>query len=76
MSHLDIARRPTIEFDATNKIHRRWVSEFLQSRAWNHCPVRFIVLDDSASTISVIQRQLTEYYIKKEFGKITIDSKV
>lgn len=74
MSYLDVARRPVTLFDPKNKQHREWVSEFLQTQAWSHCPVRFVVLDDSISTFAVIQRQLTDYYIKKEFGKIAVDN--
>jgi len=73
MSHLTIALRPLVQFDPGNKNHRQWVSEFLQYQTWSRCPVRFIVLDDSASTFSVVQRQLTEYYTEKEFGKIKVD---
>jgi hypothetical protein len=73
MSHLTIALRPLVQFDPGNADHRQWVSEFLQYQTWSQCPVRFVVLDDSASTFSVIQRQLTEYYTKQEFGKIKVD---
>jgi hypothetical protein len=73
MSHLTIALRPLVQFDPSNKSHRLWVSEFLQYQTWSRCPVRFIVLDDSASTFSVVQRQLTEYYTEKEFGKTKVD---
>jgi hypothetical protein len=72
MSHLTVALRPTVQFDPNNQNHRQWVSDFLQHRTWSRCPVRFIVLDDSASTFSVIQRQLTEYYTKQEFGKAEV----
>ena len=73
MSHLTIALRPVVQFDPNNQNHRLWVSEFLQKRTWSHCPVRFVVLDDSTSTFSVIQRQLTQYYTNQEFGKVEVD---
>ena len=73
MSSLYLNARVWTVFDPSNADHRQWVSEFLQYQTWSRCPVRFIVLDDSSSTFSVIQRQLTEYYTEQEFGKVEVD---
>ena len=68
MSKLEYYSRPLVAFDAHNKEHRRHYYKFRQTHSWGHCPVRFIVPDESGwDLISMIQRQLLEYYVDKEF---------
>ena len=68
MSKLEFYARPLVAFDATNKQHRRWYHEFVQSNGWGHCPVRFIVPDSTGSDlVKIITRSLIEYYVDKEF---------
>jgi hypothetical protein len=57
-----------VAFDAHNKEHRRHYYTFRSTHSWGKCPVRFIVPDESGwDLISMIQRQLLEYYVDKEF---------
>ena len=70
MSRLSFFGRPYIVFDAKNKDHRHYFSEFQRLGTWGRCPVRFIVADEQGDLVTMIQRRLIEYYTKKEFGKI------
>lgn len=69
MSRLQLHGRPWVVFDATNKDHRRWFAGFNRSLSWKDCPVRFVVNDDHGDLITMIQRELIQYYVDKEFGK-------
>jgi len=68
MSVLHIKSRPWTVFDPSNKDHRRWFAEFQQYGTWGRCPVRFMVPEDQGDLITMIQRKLIEFYVKKEFG--------
>ena len=68
MSKLEYFSRPLVAFNAHNKEHRKFYYDFVKSHSWGHCPVRFIVPDESGwDLISMIQRQLLEFYVNKEF---------
>jgi hypothetical protein len=69
MSRLEYLTRPLVAFDPNNKDHRRYYAEFLVTKGWGHCPVRFIVPDDSGSDlVGMIKTVLIQYYIDREFG--------
>jgi len=68
MSRLALFGRTYIIFDAGNKDHRRWFAEFNRSLTWSNCPVRFVVDDDHGDLVTMIQRNLIQYYVDKEFG--------
>ena len=68
MSVLHIKSRPWTVFDPKNKDHRRWFAEFQSKGTWGKCPVRFMVPEDQGDLITMIQRKLIDYYVKKEFG--------
>lgn len=70
MSSLIVNSRPWVVFDATNKQHRRWFSDFQRDRTWGKCPVRFIVTDDQGDLLTLIQRKLIAYYTEKEFSRL------
>lgn len=59
--------RPQVVFDPTKKDHRKWAAGFIKTKSWKDCPVRFIVKDNSLDICNVVQRQLADYYITKEF---------
>jgi len=61
--------RPAVEFDPANKEHRKWYREFLSTASWKDCPVRFTVVTegDEGNTQAIIQRQLIQHYLDKEF---------
>ena len=67
MSRLQLFGRPWVVFDATNKDHRRWFADFNKHRTWSNCPVRFVVNDDHGDLITMIQRELIQHYVDKEF---------
>jgi hypothetical protein len=67
MSRLSYWGRPWAIFDATNKQHRRWFTEFQRNRTWGHCPVRFVVDDNQGELITMMQQQMIDYYVNKEF---------
>ena len=68
MRRLALFGRPWVVFDAENKEHRRWFAEFNRSLTWSNCPVRFVVDDDHGDLVTMIQRNLIQYYVDKEFG--------
>lgn len=61
--------RPKTLFDAKNKLHRGAYLDFLEHGNWRHCPVQFIIDDDSLCVVSCIQKKLLAYYLKKDFGQ-------
>jgi hypothetical protein len=70
MSRLEFYARPLVAFDPTLKEHRQIYYKFVESSSWGHSPYRFIVPEDNgADLVTMIQRALIEYYVKKEFGK-------
>ncbi len=67
MSRLQLHGRPWVVFDATNREHRKWFAEFNKTLCWGKCPVRFVVNDDHGDLLTMIQRELIQYYVDKEF---------
>lgn len=66
---LELFGRPKTIFDASNKKHRQYFMEFLETGSWRQSPVAFIIDDDSLSVTYCIQKKLNAYYFKKEFGE-------
>ena len=68
MSLLEYHSRPLVAFEASNRDHRQWYHEFVVNKGWGRCPVRFICPEDHGSDlVTMIQRQLVQYYIGVEF---------
>jgi hypothetical protein len=67
VSRLALHGRLWVVFDAKNKQHRRWFADFNKTGAWGRCPVRFVVNDDHGDLVTMIQRELIQYYVDKEF---------
>ena len=57
-------------FDPSNKQHRSYYHDFVQSGTWGRCPFRFVVTEDQGDLITMIQRSLVEYYVSKEFSNV------
>ena len=71
MSRLEFYSRPLVAFDVTNKEHRAIYYQFVKEKSWGHSPYRFIVPDDHGwDLITMIQRQLLDYYVRKEFKSV------
>jgi hypothetical protein len=68
MSRLALYGRPYVIFDPTNREHRQWFADFNKTGAWGRCPVRFVVNDDHGDLITMIQRELIQFYVDKEFA--------
>ena len=69
VSKLVFYGRPLIVFDASNREHRQFYFQFIETGAWGRCPYRFIVPDDQGDLITMIQRKLITFYLNKEFKK-------
>lgn len=70
MSKLEFYARQLVAFDPSNKQHRRYYYEFLESRTWGRCPVRFICPEQTgADLVKMMQTQLVDWYVKQEFKK-------
>lgn len=67
MSILESAARPFVKFDPTDKKHRRWFSEFVRTRSWASCPIRFTIDEESGNLFEVMHEQLVAFYISREF---------
>lgn len=67
MSRLQLHGRQFVVFDAKNRQHRQWFAEFNCTLSWSKCPVRFVVNDDHGDLITMIQRELIQHYVDKEF---------
>lgn len=72
---LNSTARRLVIFDPSNKEHRNHYSEFLRTKTWGKCPIRFAVEGDAANNnlAYAMQRKLVAYYMAKEF-KIQVDS--
>ena len=67
MTILNVAARPAICFDVTDKDHRRWFAKFLRNRSWGECPVQFYLEQGYSDVPSMIQDKLTAFYLGREF---------
>jgi len=69
MSQLELHGRPWTVFEPHNQQHRSWYYNFVKSGTWGRCPVRFVVPEDHGNLITMIQRNLVEYYVTQEFKR-------
>ena len=67
MSVLELHGRPWTVFDPSDADHRAWYHEFVQTRTWSRCPVRFVVPDGRGDLVSMMQNYLVRYYVEQEF---------
>jgi len=67
MNILDKFCRPMVIFDVTNSDHRQHYRTFTQYRTWGRCPVRFEIPEDTGmDLISMVQKQLLDYYMSQD----------
>lgn len=71
MSRLEYYGRPLVAFDATNRTHRQYYANFVNTASWGTCPVRFIVPEDinGGDLISMIKNALINHYVTREFDR-------
>jgi hypothetical protein len=67
MAVLEMHSRPWTVFDARNREHRKHYDNFVRTRGWGHCPVRFVVPDGSQDLLTMIRNSLLDYYMQREF---------
>lgn len=67
MSLLDLNRRPTVRFDASNLEHRKIAVDFFRNGSWGSSPVQFVIPHDSGDVLSHITAELASYYLQREF---------
>ena len=70
MSKLELYGRNYVIFDAKNKEHRRWFADFNKNQTWSNCPVRFVIDNDHGDLVTMIQRNLIQYYVDREFKSV------
>ena len=78
MSFLELAGRNFVLFDPTNKEHRAFYYEFVETGTWGRCPIRFVVPEDHGDLVTMIQRSLIKFYVDKEFytgGRTVVQKK-
>lgn len=70
MSKLELMRRPWTEFDPSDREHRKWYAEYVQTGTWGHCPVRFVDPTDCGNLAAAMQASMVRYYVKQEFKNV------
>ena len=66
MSKLGLHVRPIVLFDPNNKLHRQWVTKFMEHGSWRDCPVRFAIEEDHGNLLGHIQRKMILWYAEQE----------
>jgi hypothetical protein len=66
MTKMGLHVRPIVLFDASNKLHRQWVTKFIETGRWGDCPVRFTVKEEYGNMIAHIQKELLLWYSQQE----------
>ena len=61
--------RPTVLFNVEDVQHREWAHQFLEQKSWSGCPVMFALPQSEPSVYTMITRELSLYYLRKEFSK-------
>jgi hypothetical protein len=63
--------RPWVVFNVEDPQHRLWYAEFLRTKSWAACPVRFIHQNEGADGFlsGLLQSDLIKFYTDQEFGK-------
>jgi hypothetical protein len=59
-------RKPPVDFDPSNKLHRAAVKLFMKRRAWLDSPLRFTHDPAYGSVIEQVQTRLLEWYLARE----------
>jgi hypothetical protein len=67
---LDLFRKPVTAFNPENKLHRKYWAMFMRDQSWINIPVRFVLSDNAQDLVSMINKQLSDYYINKEFKSV------
>lgn len=68
MSKLEFVKRPLVRFDPANQEHRRHYAQYLKTRGWGSCPVRFVCPDEVGQSLpAMIHSQLMTHYLTEEF---------
>jgi len=60
--------RPCEVFDASNKKHREYYSQYMATNSWGNCPIQMKSANSSLSLATYAREQLIQYYINKEFN--------
>jgi hypothetical protein len=68
---LDFFRKPVVEFDPSNRQHRRDYAQFLKTGSWRHCRVRYELIGIGGELQGMMQRRLLEFYTDREFKNPT-----
>jgi hypothetical protein len=76
MSKLELMRRPWVEFDPTDRDHRKWYAEYVQTGTWGRCPVRFVDPTDCGNLAAAMQASMVRYYVKQEFRNLSKRPKI
>lgn len=75
MAVLELNSRPWTVFDARNRDHRKYYANFVRTRGWGSCPVRFVVPDGSQDLLTMIRNSLVEYYLERDFPDRSVNFK-
>ena len=58
-----------VNFDVTNKEHRKAFSQFIKDNTWSKTTTRFVLEHPFIDIPSMIQHKLLNYYLTSEFKK-------
>jgi hypothetical protein len=59
--------RPVETFEASNKKHREYYSQYMATNSWGNCPFQLRSANSSLSLASYAREELIKYYMNKEF---------
>jgi hypothetical protein len=68
MSILKIGARPFVNFDPSDKDHRRQYAAFLKDNNWRSSPVQFYIESGWGDLVSMIEHKISRHFLSKEFG--------
>ena len=71
MNKLLLNCRPGTVFDASNKEHRKAYYNFIKNATWARSPFQFLLEPGFEDVPTMCRHRLCEYYVGREFGKLT-----
>ncbi len=70
MSKIQQYGRPFVTFDASNSEHRKLFHEIVKYNNFGRSPIRFWLENEHNNLMNQISKDLTDYYLTKEFGSM------
>lgn len=66
MSILNKHQRPTVPFDASNREHRLFFKNFVTTKSWGNCPVKFDLEAEYTDVAAMTQDKMMRFYMQSD----------